>query len=334
MESKIEIKKIPWIIGFDYLRVIFIICVIYMHLHKFPPNQNNGWLNYFFYYVLCCSATPGFLLISLYLQGIKTKSNKSSYGDLANYVYLYIFWVACWCLLTKNYPEPSISGVINHLLQGGGWSFYFFAALIYTHIARIYVSSWKDKYLWSGLVMSLVITSTICCKLFMDHGLLSENTTYWWPVNFIPAPFIACLLERNREVIKSDAKVASKLCLGLFLSAIVVMFLEIRVIQYFSSDHSYQIIPEYLRASPWLFATCLMIYAHKIKVSNKVVGYFARNSLGIFCLHAFVLDGVGKLMKKMIISEGYWTFATLFLIIAGCALAAELFRKVLRSRLI
>lgn len=334
METKNEIKKIPWIIGFDYLRVFFIICVIYMHLHKSPPNENNGLLHYFFYYGLCCSATPGFLLISLYIQGIKNNTNQSPYFGLANYTYLYLFWVGCWCLLTKSYPEPSIRGVFLHLLQGGGWSFYFFAALIYTHLVRIYIAPWNDKSLWCGLLLSMIVTFAIFCGLFMDNRLSQTTETYWWPVNFMPAPFISCLLERNRVVIQSKPKIATKICIVILLTAIFVMLLEMKLVQNISGNYTYLAMPEYLRASPWLFATCVMIYAHSFNYSNKIVGFFARNTLGIFCLHVFVLDGIASIMNKLISIEEYATLATLCMTFVGCALAAELIRKVLRSRLI
>jgi peptidoglycan/LPS O-acetylase OafA/YrhL len=64
------------------------------------------------------------------------------------------------------------------------------------------------------------------------------------------------------------------------------------------------------------------------------VCFIARNSLGIFCLHVFILRGLHREVASLVGDSKWTTIITLVVVLVGGAYAAEFVRKLFRERLV
>lgn len=326
-----------WFAGFDWLRFLFITCVVSMHLNltqQIAGAHVGVTLSDIVYYQFFCTAVPGFLFIAVFLQFVKNPDPATIWNHLVGCFYLYAFWVGSWILLTRVRPSLSLGEIILFLLQGGGWAFYFFTHLILVHLLRIVIRNWSNLWLAIGFVLSELIIALIFRQLAIDGHSWMQTPTYWWPICALPIPFAAGILARKFAQISNDSRLWVLLVsLSIFIACVAAVW-EWSLAAPAGLEYSRPFLPEYLRLSPMFLAVALVVIALRVKSPPKWIRFLSRNALGIFCLHVFVLSGVYKAVSSLISNPVVASMITLVLILGGLAWLAEFVRKMFQSRLV
>jgi len=327
-----------WYPGFDWLRVIFIAFVVAMHLgvahHGFllaeSPLVRAGC--FVFHYVFLSMAVPGFLLISCFLRAKKDPIPwRQQVPFFTGLLSLYVFWVGAWMLVTKPTIDFSLMGITEMALRGGGWAFYYFAVLLIVHVIRALISRWSSNRL-ALLSAAILILSQLVCTILSHRGYSWEQAeSYWWPINFLAIPFLGTWMAKEEHSLSLATTKGKKwlmiFSIGLLLSLALDWFVA-------PSGDEMPALAEYLRATPTLMAIILMQVSFSIRSRPAWVGWFAKNSLGIFCLHVFVLGGIGKAVSKFMHHILVIDLITLAVTMIALSLAAEVLRYCLNKRVI
>ncbi len=93
-------------------------------------------------------------------------------------------------------------------------------------------------------------------------------------------------------------------------------------------------LPEYLRASLIFGSSLLLLLALRCKYSPWIVRWVSKNSLGIFCLHVFMLGAVASKVQSKLPNHVVATLVTVATVIAVCGIASEVMRRLLKERII
>jgi fucose 4-O-acetylase-like acetyltransferase len=280
-----------------------------------------------------CTAVPGFLLISHFLLFQKTDSVIGYWQRILDFVYLYLFWLVAWVMVTKSKPEKSFAGILEFLLRGGGWAYYYFAVLIINSLLCMAIHRLATKHIIIGLSVVSVFSATMFHNLASDH-LWMTKITYWWPACFLTLPFCACLMSRN--IIRFQQCDRVWLTTSLILLVATLSFATLEWQFSASAAHLEQrpFLPDYLRISLSLGACFALILSLKITYVPRVIKFISKNSLGIFCLHVFVLRGVYQVVEHLVEHELIsLVIATSLMIVIG-AVATEYLRFLLKQRVI
>jgi peptidoglycan/LPS O-acetylase OafA/YrhL len=83
-----------------------------------------------------------------------------------------------------------------------------------------------------------------------------------------------------------------------------------------------------------LSALTLILAALKIGSVPRWVSFIARNALGIFCLHVFILRGLHREVVSIVGDSCWSTLVTLVVVLICGAYATEFVRKMFRERLV
>lgn len=326
--------------GFDWLRAIFICLVVLAHLNVFellaagmPGPEAWNWHDVVRFQVVYL-AVPGFLLIATFLQSIKQQTRETHQRHFTGLLYLYLFWVSAWVLATHARPEFSPWGLASFALRGGGWAFYFFAELLIVQGIRALISNWKDRFLWLGLLLTLLVIVAGFAILVKDGKSWTATSTYWWPICFLPVPFIAHLLARNYSAIVSSTGSMLRVVGPMALITLVVGACEWSFAASAGTLKGRPFLPEYLRISTMLGASCVVLVSLRIRTAPRLVRFISRNSLGIFCIHLFVLSGVYRTIDARIHQSMISSLVTCLVILLGGGSTAEVLRRCMKSRLV
>ncbi len=341
LQKRISDAPQHWLPGFDLLRAVWIFFVLCMHANLtqvasvYSGNGNHADLYDGIRFHLLCSAVPGFLIMSCFLQARKKLTRWSDHKNhLVDLCYLYAFWVGLWVLLTRSRPEISPLGVIEFGMRGGGWAFYYFFVLIFTHAMVSLTSKAKNWVLWWSLAIALGIVAVVFSWMSAHEYSWTRVATYWWPIAFLPCPFIGMLFARYELQMRASFSLTLRwLVLGLIALGLVCL-LEWRLAPARVSTELREYLPEYLRLSPLLFASILIVFSLFLGKCHTLLRFVARNSLGVFCLHVFFIGGVGKLMARLIHDTVWLSLATIIVTLIVASALAELLRFVMKSRLI
>lgn len=326
-----------WFSGFDWLRAIFIAFVVSMHLNLTQEFAGKGvaiTAADLVYSEVFCTAVPGFLLIAVFLQFVKKPDKTATMNQFTGLVYLYAFWVSAWVLLTRARPESSVNGVVQFLLQGGGWAYYYFVLLILVQFLRFLIHDWRDRWLWVGLLLSKLIVAGLFWSMAMDGHSWMRVPTYWWPVSALPVPFAAGLLARHRERICNHPRTWVGLVTGCLLVAGLAAVWEWSLAAPAGAVPGRLFLPEYLRLSPLVLGVVLVLVSFKLPTPPKAIRFLSRNALGIFCLHVFCLGAIRLKIGRLIHDPRIAGTVTLVVVLFGMAFLAELARKMIKSRLV
>lgn len=330
----------PHFPGFDWLRATFIFLVIFAHLNAFQSlaaglPKAETWNGYdVVRFQVLYLAVPGFLLIATFLQSIKQRSDETRSRHFTGLCYLYLFWVGAWTLITHVRPEPGWWGWVQFVLRGGGWAFYFFAELLILQMLRVFISGWRDRSLWLGLLTTFSIIAISFAILVRAGKCWTAMSTYWWPACFLPVPFVAHLLARHYSNIIQFPGRLRQVAGMLALLTLGFAVLEWSFVAPAGKLEGRPFLPEYLRISPLLGASCVVLLSLPIRAAPRVVQFISRNSLGIFCLHVFVLAGVHRKVSLLIQDPFSVCLATSMVILFGGAWVTEVLRRCMKSRLV
>ncbi|MFD0892778.1 hypothetical protein KBB96_15250 [Luteolibacter ambystomatis] len=325
-----EEKEKHWY-GFDWLRVTFIAFVIAMHLNLAGENAgaDPSWWDVVIADVLGV-AVPGFLIMSYFLQ-VEAREDARAYARrLKRFGALYVFWVGLWFVWTWRGRDSMTLGPVEFLLRGGGWTFYFFTVLLLLcPIARLAgAMNVRTACLWAAALIGL--NGVLLVAMASTGWIWTHVATYWWPLNFLAAPFIARVL--------AEPSVDRKWMLrGLFVAFVVSASLEwLAKAPGWMVGPDRHFLPEYLRPSPILGGALAITAALGVTSAPPAwLTFLSRNSLGIFCLHCFCLKRIVELTAVVTKLDMRWAaVVALPVTLFAMATASELLRRLFRERLI
>jgi hypothetical protein len=331
--------------GFDYLRCFFMIMVLLGHSNFFIDKAlsrqemigsgPNIW-DILFYNVQA-SAVPAFILMSMVLFALSKPSWEKTLDRVKKLGYLYAFWVGAWLLYTKSRPEPTILGCVVFFFRGGGWLFYTFASLIVLTPVCWFASTLSKRQQFLGLALSLCIMISTFLWIYIGKKWLFAEY-YWMPTGFMILPFVGVILAPHLRSLREDAKrrwmwVLIVVVIGAIAAVIEWQFAA--TVDNLTPDRRW--MTKFARCSVQLFAVAMLLASLGVKSpAPKVVAFFARNSLGVYCLHPFILRGFVEFVKT---HAGPWSFGTetliaCLLLAIVCSLITEFLRLAFKQRLV
>jgi Acyltransferase family len=330
-------ETLLWYHGFDWLRTIFICFVLLMHLN-FTQIASGTVTEVTVFdvlqYNILCLAVPGFLLISSYLLVTHCHSWPAYWKKIKGMVALYLFWVGAWILVTKPTPEMTLGGIAEFFLRGGGWAYYFFAVLVINSILTALIHRCSSKLIWLGFVMSVILSQGVFHAMAFQSHAWTHIPTYWWPICFFPIPFVAMIASHYHAAIAENYQ---RWCSAVIALAVVACGFAIIEWQFCADaglSKMRMFLPEYLRASMVIGSALLLFLAMRLNYSPWVVKWISKNSLGIFCLHVFMLGAVATKVRGKLPNHAVATVVTVVIVIAVCGISSEVLRRLLKERII
>lgn len=335
-------QKFP---GFDYLRVCFMVSVITGHanfavtwaanLEQHIGQGPNFWDC--FYFNLQSIAVPTFILVSNLLFCMKPVTKERTLARLQKLACLYIFWVGAWVYYTKPHVEMQALSLLEFFLRGGGWLFYFIAVLILMTMQTAFIAglSRKGQAIAFG-ICTLIFIGTVW-YISMDYRW-AKGAYYWVPTCFVLIPCFAVWLSRKLPQFASDPKARWRWALLLLAVSFVAALMEWR----FAAppglmDEARKWLPKHARFSIQFASLAVVILSLGIhRQPGPVVRFLARNSLGIYCLHGFVIGGFVRAAQG-VLGDRFPLLVipvACFFVIVACALVAEFLRRAFRHRLV
>lgn len=331
--------------GFDYLRAAFSFLVVLAHSNFFGyfANQwdqaHGAGVNIWdiLYFQLQASSVPSFVLMSMLLFALKRPNLALAWKRVGKLFYLYGFWVGAWILQSRLRPEPSIYGWLEFIIRGGGWVFYTFIVLMILTPMCCLAEKMRTKSEWFGPIISgLVVIGTFT---YLHEGFKWTRQSYYWvPMCFAMAPFIAVWMVPRLEEIKCNKLLRIK-----YISAFVLISIICAIVEWqFRSPqellpHWRAYLPKHARLSVQFMAVAVIIAS--LGVTQRVpnlIQFFARNSSGVYCLHPFVLSGIGGPVQKLVAvyAPSMAIFSGALTVVVVCSWISEFLRKAFRERLI
>ena len=293
------------IVGIDYLRAFFSVCVVAVHLGYINPSRifdqdayashTFTWSDFVNFYLLCL-AVPVFILISTYLYALKPTDTAGLLRRLGRIVRLLVFWSALFQIFfftgygfLKQVPRD-LHGLALYVMTGGDTVYYFFVSLALVTIVTHYVRNLPAPALWAMFVLSTVLVGV----LPLLHREYADRT-HWAlflghlanPLNFLPFAFAGVGLARLTQA------GATRLLAGIGLGALVLgaasalLDWTVYVDPCFFEVNRFA-LPAYTRPSLVFLAVAVMILAIRSRPPvNPVVSFMAFHSLAVYCLHPF-----------------------------------------------
>jgi fucose 4-O-acetylase-like acetyltransferase len=337
--KKIENKSdkldvVVWHNGFDWLRAIFIFFVLLMHMNFTQTMSmciSHATVFDMLNYNVFCLAVPGFLLMSSYLIVTNCITKDLFEKKIKNIISLYLFWVGAWVLVTKSKPEVSMLGIPEFLLRGGGWAYYFFAVLIINSLITLIIQRWNSKAVLFGLIFSLILIQTMFHAICNHQRIWVNKDNYWWPLCFISIPFVATLFSRHQKILLEKKYLWRIVAILLIIAMLLFSVIEWKNCEMDISLQRRAFLPEYLRVSLVFGATLLLMLALRINYVPKIVKWISKNSLGIFCLHVFILKMIATIVQSSISNYSVAALLSAVIIIFVCGITSELIRTILMS---
>lgn len=331
--------------GFDYMRVFFMVSVIAGHVNlitglaaqragEIGPGP-NFWDH--FYFDVQSTAVPSFILISTLLFCVKPVTWESTLKRLTKLGYLYIFWVSAWIVHSKPILKPGVLGLIELTLRGGGWLFYFIAVLILMTLLTAGISALKGRGRLLGYAVSVGAFLATVLWVSHDHHW-TKGSYYWVPTCFALLPCFALWLAPRMESLIEDRASRLRLAAGLLACGVVAALVE----WHFSApgsliDESRKWVPKHARFSIHFDAAMIVVLSLGIRCKpGWIVSFLARNALGIYCLHGFIVGGVVKGVGLVLGGRFPALLLPLGIVatVCVCSLGAEFLRRAFRERLV
>ncbi len=289
------------------------------------------------YFDLQSSAVPSFVLISILLFCMKQVTWESTLKRLLKLGYLYIFWVSAWIVHSKPVVKPGVLGLIEFILRGGGWLFYFIAVLILMTLLTAGIAALKGRWRQVGYAASLA--TFLATVLWVSHDYRwTQGQYYWVPTCFTLLPCFALWLAPRLESLIEDRAARWRLAVGLLACGVVAALVE----WHFAApanliDESRKWVPKHARFSINFDAAMIVVLSLGIRCKpGRIVSFLAKNALGIYCLHGFIVGGVVKGVDR-VLGGRFPALVIPFGIVATvciCAAGAEFLRRAFRERLV
>ena len=288
------------IVGIDYARAFFSICVVGVHIGYFLPSSifSPDWYeshefvfsDFVNIYILLL-AVPTFFIISNYLFSCRPYDWRELSNTLVRCFKLALFWILIFTIIMKR-PIPIPHNVIQTVilfLSANLTLYYFFVSLailtIITHFA---------KRLPNFLLLLLALLSIIIVGLLPIFSIKYQFyllSILWNPINFLPLPFAAIIIQRlksqNLRSLYWNLIIISLIVLAFFAC---ILDWTIYVNKGFFTVNLYA-IPAYTRPSVILLSVLVLVLVVNFKMKKlAVIDFMSKHSLALYCLHFFFLS--------------------------------------------
>ena len=291
-------------VGIDYVRALFSVCVVAVHLGYIAPSSvfdqelythhQFTWSDFINFYVLLL-AVPMFLIVSHYLSLRKPADWSVCLRQLKRIACLGVFWTLLYLVFIhqgfRGWWPGSPRRMVTFLVSAGGTPYYFFVSLIGLTVLTYVVRSIRTRYI---VVLFALTTAWVSILPFLAKATgIYKLAIYWNPMSFLPYPFAAILVSRLRDG-PLGRRCQTHLVIAWLLScllAMVVDWIAYPDAGFFTVTNS--AIPAYSRPSLVFLSTAVLFLAVKVRPGpNAVISFMSRYSLGLYCLHPFFLPHV------------------------------------------
>jgi hypothetical protein len=275
----------------------------------------------------------------LFLFSLNVKDDWSYVSTrLKRIAFLYLFWTGLWVYVTQRNIDTLRSLMhpdawVPFIVTAGGSEYYFFFSLFLLTLVAWLVRRVSTPILWFLTIVSMAAIGGMPA-LVAAHPAWWLLTAWQCPLNFVPCTLIAVLMARywKSGVVKGDRNRARliPLCLVLLACFIAAACIEWRWLpneNQFLGDN--QVLPGYTRVSVAIGGALAVAVGLLItSPAPRIIRVLSDLSLGIYCLHAFVLR-IGVLLT--IPGGAMSRFAA---VVTVTAAAAYFVRHALKHRMI
>jgi surface polysaccharide O-acyltransferase-like enzyme len=298
--------------GIDYLRAVFSVCVVAVHLGYISPStifdttayitHTFSWSDFVNFYVLCL-AVPVFVLISTYLYSLKTPTAGGLWRRLGRITKLLVFWsVAYQIFFYTGYGFPKLiprepARLVLYILSGGGTVYYFFVSLIVV-TAVTHASRRLPLATLAMLFGVSTLTVGVLPLLHRSTGMIGL-AMYANPLNFVPFAFAGVVLARLNAAGATRTIDRIAWCSLALAGATAVLDWTVYVDPCFFEVNLFA-LPAYTRPSLIFLGIAVVVCAICVNPpSNRVVSFMARHSLAVYCLHPFFVPVKYKMVDVL-----------------------------------
>ncbi|MEB3335021.1 MAG: acyltransferase family protein [Cyanobacteriota bacterium] len=282
--------------GFDWLRAVFSVAVVVVHLGYLSPSlifDRARWPDHVFawsdavnFYGLLL-AVPVFVMMSCFLLA------KSPQPKLGKRIWrigrLFVFWGVLLNLFQygvtdtiRQIPKQPLD-LMLYLASGFRTPFYFFFSLMIMLALTAWAQAKSTKIVTTLLLASIVLVGFL--PVVARFTGRSEWCHIAMPLNYIPYPFAAVIALRVPPS-KFQALMGLLLAAGLMTA---ILDWSIYIDPLFFGVNSFP-LPTYARPSLVFLAVAVVVAATRFDVKpGWMVKHMSEHSLALYCLHPFAL---------------------------------------------
>ncbi len=333
--------------GLEPLRALLALAVIAWHTRVLgrsavgDPGRSAGPPDAvaLFNYQVLCVAVPAFFLVSLFLyvrrRAGRPRALRERVGYLAS---LYAFWMGAFLLaqgglrhLRRTFEGDPLE-TAGFLLTAGGTPFYFLVCLLLLTVVADLSQRASARFLVVLFVGSLaLLVGQQAAAVTWKQAAYA--TAYTNPANFLPYAFLAVWLHRRvGEGGAHELPVAWILAAAAASAALAAIeWAWLPHANHFGFNDS--ALPPYTRLSLVASSGAVLLLALRIRgPANAAVRWVGGASLGLYCLHPFVMSLVHPYLAPI---RGGWDRGVFFAWVCGVSLAGvAVLRRILRQRLL
>jgi surface polysaccharide O-acyltransferase-like enzyme len=300
------------LVGIDYLRAIFSVCVVAVHLgYVFPSAifdpeayqaHTFSWSDLVNFYLLCL-AVPVFVIVSTYLYALKPTDMAGLGRRVGRIVRLLVFWSVLYqVFFFTGYGVPKViprdpAGLGLYFLTGGDTVYYFFVSLAVVTVATHAAMRLPGPAVWSLFAISTAVVGVLPV-LHRSTGWIVLGL-HANPLNFLPLAFAGVGLARLSR--KGAGRGLDRVGLGCLVLGAASALLDWTV---YVDPCFFQVnrfaLPAYTRPSLVFLAVAVLVLAVRARpAGNRVVRFMARHSLAVYVLHPFFVPVRYKMVESL-----------------------------------
>jgi surface polysaccharide O-acyltransferase-like enzyme len=314
MADKVDLPR-EKIQGFDYLRAVFCLTVVVVHVSLMDPGKLGGNLadnlTNIFHYNFTLLAVPVFLQVSLFLYYKNREFKGSDYfakSRLPSLLKPYLLWTLIFTLTKGSFQSFDFGNpkyVLLFLITGGYSIFYFFfSLLVLTACAEMMIRLFNVKTSWARYGININYLLLIASCVFILAFQVSSYrgfTEIWNPFNFMPYVFSSFIILHDFRQAPERPDLARVKLPILATAYLVLSFVEWKYLLGLPSAGVWEgLVPTYARLSlvfgAWALTYAALLYAPQAPpLVQKVSSY----SMGIYCLHAFLVPVIERWIDQV-----------------------------------
>ncbi len=327
------------IVGLDYLRAFFSVCVVVVHLGYVDPSsifdrklyvKHLFTLSDFVNFYILLLAVPVFFIMSHFLYIRKSKNKKRLIPYTKRICSIGIFWAISFAAfefkgweILKWLPK-SLSDIPIFIMSGGYTIYYFFFVLVCLTVITGLCMNLRSFYIYLFFILSVSLVGVLPLIAIRTGKFI--YCIHWSICNFLPYPFAAVLVS---NIVEYDNRKFCMFNIALVILAIISIIMEWRIYvdKGFFSINLYA-IPPYMRPSLVFLSMIILCVAVRLELKeNALIDYMSKSSLALYCLHPFFIEPVQK-----IVGNNLWIALLIVMSLSYCS--AYLLRSFLKEELL